>query len=126
QHRDGHLLDVSLTISPIKDKRGRIIGASKIARDVSRAKESERRIRMLMREVNHRVKNQYAVILSIIRETSKRVRSPSDFEAVVRDRIMGLSRSHDLLVNDDWRGASMEELAHHQLIPYGNEDRVDV
>lgn len=40
--KDGHLLDLSLTISPIHDHRGRIIGASKIARDVSAQKKNER------------------------------------------------------------------------------------
>ncbi len=38
RHRDGHLLDVSVTISPIRDRSGRIVGASKIARDISRQK----------------------------------------------------------------------------------------
>ncbi|RVD48415.1 PAS domain S-box protein, partial [Mesorhizobium sp. M2D.F.Ca.ET.140.01.1.1] len=57
RHKDGSLITVSLTISPIKNRNGEIIGASKIARDISAAKESERRIRLLMREVNHRVKN---------------------------------------------------------------------
>ena len=69
--KGGVLIPVSLTISPIRDAFGRIIGASKIARDISSHKESERRIRLLMREVNHRVKNQYSVIISMIRETGQ-------------------------------------------------------
>ncbi|MER9158211.1 PAS domain S-box protein [Mesorhizobium sp. M0778] len=76
QRKDGTLVPVSLTISPIRDGIGRIIGASKIARDISPHKESERRIRTLMREVNHRVKNQYSVIVSMIRETSKLAETP--------------------------------------------------
>ncbi|UXN74846.1 PAS domain S-box protein [Devosia sp. A8/3-2] len=70
--KDGSTIYVSITVSPIKDADGTIIGASKIARDVSRARESEQRIRLLLREVNHRMKNQFAVILSIIRESSNR------------------------------------------------------
>ncbi|WP_352837882.1 PAS domain S-box protein [Mesorhizobium sp. M0830] len=106
RRKDGSLVPVSLTISPVRDGTGRIVGASKIARDISAAKESEYRIRALMREVNHRVKNQYAVILSMIRETNKRSRNPDAFERDVRERIMALSASHDLLVSDDW-GAPM-------------------
>lgn len=41
RHKSGRLIDVSLTISPIKDDRGRIVGASKIARDISRRKATE-------------------------------------------------------------------------------------
>ena len=56
QRKDGSLVPVSLTISPVRDGFGRIVGASKIARDISASKDSEQRIRALMREVNHRVK----------------------------------------------------------------------
>ena len=66
---------------PFVRSDGEIIGASKIARDISAAKESERRIKLLMREVNHRVKNQFAVILSMIRETGRWSTDPRDFEA---------------------------------------------
>ncbi|TIW77738.1 MAG: sensor histidine kinase, partial [Mesorhizobium sp.] len=103
---------------------GRIVGASKIARDITSAKESEERIRMLMREVNHRVKNQYAVILSMIRETNKRSGSPDVFEKQVRERIMALSRSHDLLVSADWKGATVADLLLAQAKPFGREDAI--
>jgi len=70
--KDGGIINVLLTISPIIDAQGMILGASKIARDITAAKESERRIQLLLKEINHRVKNQFAVILSIIRETRSR------------------------------------------------------
>lgn len=124
--KDGTPIHVSITVSPIRDEDGRIVGASKIARDVSGPKESERRIRLLLREVNHRVKNQFAVILSIIRESSNRSLSPQEFEEQVRSRIMALSRSHDLLVNSDWSGASMVELVQEQLSVFGHEERISV
>ncbi|WP_258604306.1 PAS domain S-box protein [Mesorhizobium sp. AR10] len=122
QRKDGSLVPVSLTVSPVRGTAGRIVGASKIARDISVAKESEHRIRMLMREVNHRVKNQYSVILSMIRETNKRSESPAEFERQVRERIMALSRSHDLLVSADWKGATIFELLLAQCKPFGNDD----
>lgn len=122
QRKDGSLVPVSLTVSPVRGAVGRIVGASKIARDISGAKESEHRIRMLMREVNHRVKNQYSVILSMIRETNKRSESPAVFERQVRERIMALSRSHDLLVSGDWKGATIFELLLAQSKPFGGED----
>ncbi|MFC7299636.1 diguanylate cyclase domain-containing protein [Herminiimonas aquatilis] len=46
-HRDGHLVDVSVTISPVRDQSGRVIGASKIARDITKAKAAEAEIRRL-------------------------------------------------------------------------------
>ncbi|MEQ1955734.1 PAS domain S-box protein [Mesorhizobium sp. CN2-181] len=126
RRKDGTLISVSLTVSPIKNRDGEIVGASKIARDITQAKESERRIRMLMREVNHRVKNQFAVILSIIRETNKHSISPEDFERRVRDRIMALSRSHDLLVTSEWSGASLFDVIQEHLKPFGHEDQISL
>jgi PAS domain S-box-containing protein len=119
RRKDGTLIPVSLTVSPIRTRSGEIIGASKIARDISAARDSERRIRLLMREVNHRVKNQFAVILSMVRETVKRTSDPADFEVQIRERIMALSRSHDLLVNSEWAGASLAELVEEHLKPFG-------
>lgn len=124
--KDGTTIHVSLTISPIKTADGRIIGASKIARDITATRENERRIRLLLREVNHRVKNQYAVILAMVKETSRRATSPEEFERHVRDRIAALSRSHDLLVLSDWSGASVAELVQEHLKPFGHEERIKV
>ncbi|BCG79474.1 histidine kinase [Mesorhizobium sp. 113-3-3] len=124
RRKDGALISVSLTVSPIKNANGEIVGASKIARDISAAKESERRIRLLMREVNHRVKNQFAVILSMVRETSKRSSDPQEFEELIRARIMALSRSHDLLVTSEWAGASLFDLIQEHLKPFGREEQI--
>lgn len=126
QRKDGSLVPVSLTVSPVRNAIGQIIGASKIARDITSARENEHRIRMLMREVNHRVKNQYSVILSMIRETNKRAQTPADFEREVRERIMALSRSHDLLVTGDWKGVTIFELLLSQAKPFGNEERISM
>ena len=81
---------------------------------------------MLMREVNHRVKNQYAVILSMIRETGNRTGDSAEFEQQVRERIMALARSHDLLVHAEWRGATVADLLLAQIKPFGDETSVAI
>ncbi|ESZ78392.1 histidine kinase [Mesorhizobium sp. L103C105A0] len=126
QRKDGSLVPVSLTISPVRNATGQITGASKIARDITSTKENEYRIRMLMREVNHRVKNQYSVILSMIRETNKRSETPKQFETQVRERIMALSRSHDLLVSADWKGATISDLLAAQVEPFPRGDLIEM
>ena len=122
-HKDGHLLAVSLTISPIRSRYGAIVGVSKIARDISSQLEREARIRSLMGEVNHRVKNQFAVIVSMVRETHRRTEDAATFERQVQDRILALSRSHDLLVQGDWRGTTLRELVASHVLPFGDEQR---
>jgi PAS domain S-box-containing protein len=56
QRKDGSKLDISLTVSPIKDAAGKIVGASKIARDITDGKRAEAQIAILAREAEHRAK----------------------------------------------------------------------
>lgn len=118
RHRDGRIIPISITISPIKSHGGNLVGASSIARDISETRESDRRLRLLMREINHRVKNQYAIVLAVIRQTATRSRSIEEFEKRVGERIMGLSHSHDLLSQVDWAGVRLADLVAHQLQPF--------
>ncbi|RYE46834.1 MAG: PAS domain S-box protein [Hyphomicrobiales bacterium] len=124
--KDGSTVFVSLTVSPIRNPRGEVVGASKIARDITQTKESERRIRVLLREINHRVKNQYAVILSLIRETGLSSVSIDEFQQKIRTRIASLAASHDLLVRSEWTGSTLAELVKAQLAPFGHEQLVTI
>jgi PAS domain S-box-containing protein len=124
--KDGSRVNVSITVSPIRNADGYVVGASKVARDISPLKESERRIRLLLREINHRVKNQYAVILAMMRETGRNADSIEEFQDKLGERITALAASHDLLVKSDWSGSTLAEIAKEQLIPFGHEDRVNV
>jgi two-component sensor histidine kinase len=60
----------------------------------------------------------------MVRETAKRAVSPQDFERQIRDRIIALSRSHDLLVTSDWQGASLFDLVEDHLKPFGYEEQI--
>ena len=85
RHKSGRLVQISLTVSPVLSTDGTIIGASKIARDITDRKEAEQRINTLMGELSHRVKNQYAVILSMLRETGRHVGSLEEFERLIEN-----------------------------------------
>ena len=125
-HKDGTRVHVSLTVSPIRDIDGLVVGASSIARDITAARESEARIRLLLREINHRVKNQYAVILSLIRETGSRSATITEFQEKVRERITALAASHDLLGKSEWSGSTLAEIVKEQLAVFGHEEVVVV
>ena len=66
QRKDGSQIFVSLTISPIRNPQGVIVGASKIGRDISDLKRSQERQALLLREMNHRVKNLFAVANGVV------------------------------------------------------------
>ena len=66
RRKDGDLIDVSLTISPIRNAEGIIVGASKIARDVTAQKQAQRKLEQVMEELKraNRLKAEFLTTLS--------------------------------------------------------------
>lgn len=96
-----------------------------ITQNVTQRKEAEARIALLMDELSHRLKNQYVVILALLRETSRKTDNHFEFIAAAEARIVALSRSHDLLVRGEWKGASIEELLKAQTEYFGSRDHFE-
>jgi len=115
---DGSETWYDLTVHPLTDETGAISGIIAGAVDITRYKEQEGRIRLLMRELTHRSKNLLTVIQAIMRQTATNSSSIEDFETRFSARLQSLAGSHDLLVREDWQGASMRELVHSQLGHY--------
>jgi len=112
--KDGTRIPISVTVSPVRNRNGDIVGASKIARDISERKRLEEAQRVLSREVNHRSKNLLAVVQSIIRYTVSH--SPQqNFVRRINERLRALSANQDLLIESSWRGAEMAALIRSQL-----------
>ena len=82
----------------------------------------------LTRELNHRVKNTLANVLSIIALTRHRAQSLEDFAETLTGRIRALSATHDLLTSSDWGPTRIEALIAAELAPYaqGHESAVDL
>jgi PAS domain S-box-containing protein len=127
QRKDGSPIDISLTISPILNSKGKIIGASKIARDVSDRKVHEQTQRELAREVNHRSKNLLAVVQSIVRQTARNT-PPEEVVERVMQRLQALSINQDMLIARDWSGIGLQQLVdqHLRLNPNVKINRVDI
>lgn len=125
QRKDGGLVDISLTISPIRGASGRVVGASKIARDISERRRAQEQQQLLLKEMNHRVKNLFALAGSIVALNVKNAVTPADLAATVSDQLVALSRAHALtmapasLGNDEARhGATLHSLIEAILMPY--------
>ena len=122
--RDGRRIDVSLAISPVRDGSGRIVGASKVARDISERKRAEELQRLLFEELNHRVKNTLATIQAIASQSLRRGPDPSSFVASFNGRVQALARAHDLLVADEFRGTGVADLVREQVLHGPGDARV--
>jgi PAS domain S-box-containing protein len=100
QRKNGSFVDISLTISPIRDARGKIVGASKIARDISELKKARERQRLLLSEMSHRVKNLFALSGSIVGLSARTAKSPRELAESTRARLSALARAHALTFSD--------------------------
>jgi two-component sensor histidine kinase/PAS domain-containing protein len=86
--------------------------------DITERKTSEQHLHFLLREISHRSKNLLAVIQAMATQTAISAGTVADFRRRLGDRLMGMAASHDLLVNQNWTGASVEHLVRGQLAPF--------
>jgi PAS domain S-box-containing protein len=121
--KDGRRLDVSLCVSPLRDKSGYVIGASKIARDITERKQAEMLQRLLVQELNHRVKNTLATIQAIANQSMRRAKTPAEFVKGFSGRVQALARTHDLLTQTRLQGAEIMDLVRDQVLLGGQDDR---
>jgi two-component system CheB/CheR fusion protein len=119
--KDGKQIDVSLTISPIKDASGRMTAASTIAREFTERKLVEDHKNLLIAELDHRVKNTLMIVMSLISQTVKTTQSPEAFADVIEGRIEALSRVHQLLTQNKWDRAELVDVVMGELAPYRAE-----
>lgn len=82
----------------------------------------------LTRELNHRVKNTLANVLSIAALTRRRATDIDDFTESLTARIRALSATHDLLSQSDWGNAAIGDIVRSELAPYmdGSESHVEM
>jgi PAS domain S-box-containing protein len=128
QRKDGSLVDISLTISPVRDRDGKVIGASKIARDITGRRRAEEQARMLLREMDHRVKNLFALAGGVVTLSARSAGSVAELSSAVRDRLSALARAHTLtlpvMTNDGRRmeqSTTLHALIHTILAPYDGQ-----
>ena len=105
-------------IEPLRDVRGGLVGLACAAVDVTERKKGEEHLRLVMRELTHRSKNLLAVIQAMARQTARHTAGGEGFLDRFAGRLQALARSHDLLVQQSWHGASLRELVRSQLIHY--------
>lgn len=96
RHKDGSLIEISLTVSPIRNQFGTIVGASKIARDITGRRRSEEQKDLLLREMNHRVKNLFALSSGLVRLSARSARTVEKLVADLQARFAALARAHTM------------------------------
>ena len=125
QRKDGSLILVSLTVSPVKSANGEVVGASKIARDITAQKRSQEQIAILAREAEHRSKNLLANVIATVQLSQSD--TPEGLKKAIEGRIQALANVHSLFVQTRWIGAELSTIATQELAPYGKgEERAQI
>ena len=89
-----------------------------VVSDVTERKVAEEHVKFLMGEITHRSKNLLSVVQAIASQTGRTVETFEEFQKRFAQRLQGLAASHDLLVLQDWQGASLADLVRDQLAPF--------
>src|SRR6476619_4803877 len=115
RRKDGSMIDISLTVSPLKDSDGRIVGASNITRDITERKRAQEQQKLLVKEMKHRIKNSLATVQAIATQTlNQRAEERDAFIA----RLHALGNAHDLLTSETWQAASLQAIVNQALKPF--------
>ena len=96
RRKDGSLVEVSLCVSPVKNAEGRIVGASKIARDITERRRAEEFQHTLLREMDHRIKNLFTLSSSVVGLSARSAATAQELASAVTERLGALARAHAL------------------------------
>lgn len=122
RREDGSRFWARIAISPVKDKGGSIIQHFASFTDHTAHKDEQANCAMLIDELNHRVKNTLATVQSIVKQSTRTATDPKVIQESIESRIFALSRSHDILARENWKGAGLHDLIDAALEPFAVTD----
>ena len=122
--RNDARLPVEHNGAPIANAIGGITGVVLIFRDITQRRRAEERQSLLVRELNHRVRNVFMIVQSLVRASSQHTArmSASGLADVLAKRLQSLGRAHELLLDTQWSGASLRNLVERELEPFLGEE----
>ncbi len=116
--KDGKVIQVAVTVSPVLAKNDKVAGAAVVARDISARLLAERRSALLLGELDHRVKNILAVVSVIVSQTIKSGLEPVRLAAEIEGRIAAITKAHSLLTNSGQGIVSLKAILTTELAAY--------
>ena len=125
--RDGTRFWASGLMMPLLDADGHPQGFLNILRDRTEVQAAVERRELLMAEMNHRIKNTFAMVQGVAAQTRRHTETAAEFQAAFAARLMVLARSNDVLTRSDWHDAPLRDVIDTALGAYGGEpDRITI
>lgn len=116
--KDGRVIWISVRSSPVRDDSGRLLYLVRVVQDITERKAAEQRARLLIDELNHRVKNTLATVQSLATQTARTAPSAASFRDSFEGRLIALSKAHDQLTMHHWESADLRGLLSAAFAPY--------
>lgn len=123
---DGTLVPFVPYPTPLHDGTGRLIGAVNMLIDISERKKTDAQHKVLLDELNHRVKNTLATVQSLAAQTFRESVVPREVRQAFDGRLLALSKAHDHLARGQWERADLRSILYDVFSPYrnGTENRI--
>lgn len=122
RRKDGSLIWVTIYITPVRDRDGKVVQHFASFIDITRHKAEEDRLSFLLDEVSHRTQNTLATVLAIANQTLRGAADP-ELAKAFEGRIVALSKTHDLLGGADWDVVGLGDVIERMLQPFGLRDQ---
>jgi PAS domain S-box-containing protein len=119
RRKDGTEFWAGLFFSPVRDESGNVVQHFISLVDLTTHKNEQLHSKMLIDELNHRVRNTLSTVQSIVWQALRTVSDPELLRETIESRLLALSRSHDLLTRENWRSAQLSDIVHDALEPFG-------
>lgn len=110
---------IDFAYQAIRNEQGKIVGVFVQGHDVTDGVLAAERQKLMIDELNHRVKNTLATVQSIAMQTARTHEDPRSFAEAFQSRILSLSHTHDLLTRSHWEGADLRSVLEHETIAHG-------
>jgi len=109
---------------PILDLRGNIVGSVQISMDITERKRAEIQRRLLTKELDHRVKNNLAIVQALVQQTLRGTDNLSDAREDIIARLGALAAAHDILTKNAWLEGDLRAAVEATVLTQTSPDRV--
>ncbi|RZJ95930.1 MAG: PAS domain-containing protein, partial [Brevundimonas sp.] len=110
---------LNFVYQPLRNDAGQVAGVFVQGHDVSDSVMAAERQKLMIDELNHRVKNTLATVQSIAMQTARSHSDPQTFARSFEARLMSLSHTHNLLTHSHWEGADLRDVLEHETAAHG-------
>jgi PAS domain S-box-containing protein len=124
--KDGRVIWIAIRSSTVRDPAGNFLYGVRVVQDITERKDAEERQKLLIDELNHRVKNTLATVQSLATQTARGADTPAAFRQAFEGRLIALSQAHDQLTRRHWKSADLRDIVDAATAPYRGQDQIAI